>query len=115
MGGKAGPTYTYSRSDPDSKQKQKQVVYQSHSMCDICDCQKMSQFWICDLGYTLFSFLIFLAKQIWSRSGHKFKCDWCKHVSVSIEMVRNERNTAKYTRKWGLFQFSVWNLDRNGS
>jgi len=35
---------TESRSDPDSKQKQKQGLYQSHSMCEICDGHKMSQF-----------------------------------------------------------------------
>jgi len=52
-------------------------------------------------------FWVFLTKQIWSQmvkmvtNGHKFKYDWYKpvSVSVSIEMVWNEQNTAKHTRK----------------
>jgi len=34
-----------SRSDPHSKQKQKQVLDQSHSMCDICDGHKIFNLW----------------------------------------------------------------------
>jgi len=93
-------------------------------ICDICDGHKLSQIWICDgICFSTF-FLVFLAKQVLSHlvtnvtNGHTFNCDWYKPVSVpvSIEMVRNERNTEKHTREWAaLFLFSVLNLARNGS
>ena len=53
---------TEGRSNPDSKQKQKQGFNQTHSMCDICDSHKMSQFWICDPGHTLDFFLCFFSQ-----------------------------------------------------
>ena len=40
-------------------------------MCDICDGQKMSQFWNCDLSHTLWVFNSFSSIQIWSHFGHK--------------------------------------------
>jgi len=75
-------------------------------MCDICDGHKMSQFWICDLGHTLCFFQFFLQNRFGYilvtnvTNGHKFKCDWYKpvSVSVSIEVVRNERNGKTYQK-----------------
>jgi len=68
----------------------------------------MSQFLICDLGHTLWFFFSYFSKNRFHhilvtnvRNGQNFKFDWYKPVSisVSIEMDRNERNTAKHTRE----------------
>jgi len=85
---------TESRSYPDSKQKNKQGLYQSHSMCDymwhLWRSQNVtnSNLWPC---LFLSIFFIFFSKTdlvtFWSQNvtnGQAFKCDWHKPVSVSV-------------------------------
>jgi len=97
-----------SRSETDFQTETETGLYQSPNVwpiCDICDGHKLSQIWICDRIFSLFFFLYhnrfgqILVTNV--TNGHTWNWDWYKpvSVSVSIEMVRNERNTGKDTRK----------------
>jgi len=110
------PSHDKSRSEPDFKKLKQKQVCTSHTEC----VTNLWHLWLSQSVTNLNSrpvfFLVFLAKQVWSYYGHTFNCDRYKpvSVSVSIEMVWNERNMGKHTRKWALFLFFVWNSARNG-
>jgi len=71
-----------SRSNPDSKQRQKQGLYQSHSMCDhlwhLWQSQivTISNLW----SHALDFYLSFLVQQVWSHFGHK--CHTWSHIQM---------------------------------
>ena len=109
---------TQSRSDPDSKQKQKQVLYQWHSMCDMCDGTKCHNFeFVTSVTRSCF-FLVLLAKQIWSQFGHK--CH--KWSQIRMRLVQtffffcfDWTKYEKTYQKVSSVSVFVWNPDRNGS
>ena len=92
-----------------NRNRNRNRVCTSHTQCVTFVKVKKCHDFECVTSVTLSDFFkVFLAKQIWSHFGHKChkwsqksKCDWYKSVSISvlIETVRNEGNTAKYTRK----------------
>jgi len=100
-----------SRSEPNFQTETKTGLYQSHRMCDqfmifvtVTNCHK---FEIVTEFVSLLFFWFFEQNRFGHilvtnvTNGHTFNCDWYKHVSVavSIEMVRNERNTEKTYQK----------------